>query len=108
LRHTKTIFYDTAIKSLQNKRASNRDHLAHCIGISHATSWMSVITWAGLEALAFSGSMAYFTQMEKLPWIVGFAVILLQFFGALFILFGFMGRFFAFRYDHALHRHGGY
>lgn len=49
--------------------------------------------WFG--GFGFSGSMRYFTQIEGLPWAVGFAVILLQSFGALFILIGFAGRFFA-------------
>ncbi len=43
----------------------------------------------------FTGSMNYFTQVEMLPWMVGFTVIILQFFGSLLILFGVMGRFFA-------------
>ena len=50
--------------------------------------------WFG--GYGFNGSMDYFTEVEGLPWIIGFGVILLQFLGALFILFGFMGRAVAF------------
>lgn len=50
--------------------------------------------WFG--GFGFTGSMNYFTQVEGLPWVAGFVVILLQFLGALFILFGFMGRIIAF------------
>lgn len=50
--------------------------------------------WFG--GIGFEGSMNYFTQVEGLPWIVGFLVIAIQFIGALSILLGFMGRFFAF------------
>ncbi len=44
----------------------------------------------------FGHAMNYFTQTEDLPWLVGFLVILLQFFGALAILAGFGGRLMAF------------
>jgi putative oxidoreductase len=43
----------------------------------------------------FGSAMNYFTQVEGLPWIVGFSVILLQVVGTLALLSGFMGRFFA-------------
>jgi putative oxidoreductase len=46
--------------------------------------------WFG--GYGFSGSMNYLTTNEHLPWLVGLMVILLQFFGALFILVGFAGR----------------
>lgn len=49
--------------------------------------------WFG--GFGFSGSMDYFTRVEGLPWIVGFAVILLQSLGALLILTGFLSRFLA-------------
>lgn len=40
----------------------------------------------------FSGSMDYFTGMVGLPWIIGFLVILIEFFGTLLLLFGFLTR----------------
>ncbi len=40
----------------------------------------------------FTSTMHYLTQVEGLPWLVGFLVILLQFFGALFILLGLASR----------------
>lgn len=40
----------------------------------------------------FTATMNYFTQVEGLPWLVGFTVISLQSFGALFILLGFASR----------------
>ena len=47
--------------------------------------------WFG--GYGFSGTMQYFTQTEGLPWLVGFAVILLQFAGSLAILAGAATRF---------------
>ena len=47
--------------------------------------------WFG--GYGFSGTMQYFTQTEGLPWLVGFAVILLQFAGSLAILAGVATRF---------------
>lgn len=44
----------------------------------------------------FNGSMNYFTNTVGLPWIIGFMVIMLQFFGAIFILAGIASRLFAF------------
>lgn len=49
-----------------------------------------MLGWFG--GYGFSGSMQYLTQTEGLPWIVGFGVIALQFFGALSILAGFGAR----------------
>ena len=49
--------------------------------------------WFG--GFGFTGSMNYFTQVEGLPWIIGFMVILLQSVGSFLILLGFMSRFFA-------------
>jgi putative oxidoreductase len=50
--------------------------------------------WFG--GMGFSASMDYFTQAEGLPWVVGCMVILLQSLGSVFILAGFLSRFFAF------------
>ena len=49
--------------------------------------------WFG--GYGFSGTMQYFTQTEGLPWLVGFAVILLEFAGSLAILAGAATRFMA-------------
>ncbi len=43
----------------------------------------------------FVNAMKYFSEVEGLPSLVGFMVIFLQFFGSLFILFGFATRFIA-------------
>lgn len=43
----------------------------------------------------FNNAMAYFVEVERLPALVGLAVIFLQFFGSLFILFGLVTRFIA-------------
>lgn len=43
----------------------------------------------------FESAMDHFTQVENLPWLVGFTVIMLQVVGTLALLLGFMGRFFA-------------
>lgn len=46
----------------------------------------------------FTGSMQYFTQTVGLPWIIGFTVILLEFFGALALIAGIGTRVFAILY----------
>lgn len=46
----------------------------------------------------FAGSMQYFTQTVGLPWIIGFTVILLEFFGALALIVGIGTRVFAILY----------
>ena len=40
----------------------------------------------------FEGSMQYFTENQGLPWIVGFMVIIIEFFGPLALLAGFAVR----------------
>lgn len=52
-----------------------------------------LLGWFG--GYGFAGTMNYLTQTEGLPWIVAFSVIMLQFFGAIALLLGFLGRFFA-------------
>lgn len=37
----------------------------------------------------FAGTMSFFTDTVKIPWIIGFVVIMLEFFGSIFILVGF-------------------
>lgn len=49
-----------------------------------------LLGWFG--GFGFEGTMNYFTQSEGLPWIVGFLVILIEFFGPLGLLFGFATR----------------
>lgn len=44
------------------------------------------------SGLGFSGSMAYFTEKVHLPWIIGFIVIMIEFFGPLALLLGFAVR----------------
>ncbi len=51
-----------------------------------------LLGWFG--GYGFTASMNYFVQTEGLPWLVAFAVILLQFFGSIAILLGIGGRFF--------------
>jgi len=43
----------------------------------------------------FSGTMGFFTGTLKLPWIVGFMVIVIEFIGALALILGFGGRIWA-------------
>jgi putative oxidoreductase len=40
----------------------------------------------------FSGTMGFFTDTMHLPWIIGFAVIMIEFFGAIFLVAGFASR----------------
>ena len=43
----------------------------------------------------FSGTMGFFTNQMHVPYIMGILVILLEFFGSLFLIFGFLTRLFA-------------
>lgn len=44
----------------------------------------------------FDGTMQFFTAGINLPWIIAFLVILIEFFGSLFLFFGFITRIAAF------------
>ncbi len=50
--------------------------------------------WFG--GFGFSSTMKFFTETERLPWLIGFMVIMLQSVGALLILLGFGSRILAF------------
>lgn len=41
----------------------------------------------------FAGTMGFFTGTMHLPWIIGFLVIVIEFFGSLSLILGFAGRF---------------
>ena len=45
-----------------------------------------LLGWFG--GYGFQGTMSYFTESAGLPWIVGFAVIMIEFFGALALIIG--------------------
>ncbi len=47
--------------------------------------------WFG--GYGFEGTMQYFTDVAGLPWIIGFLVIIIEFFGPLALLAGFAVRF---------------
>jgi putative oxidoreductase len=49
-----------------------------------------LLGWFG--GFGFEGSMGYFTNVVGLPWIVGFLVIIIEFFGPLALLLGFATR----------------
>ncbi len=49
-----------------------------------------LLGWFG--GFGFEGSMAYFTGEVGLPWAMGFLVIMIEFFGPLFLLVGFATR----------------
>ena len=49
-----------------------------------------LLGWFG--GYGFAGSMTYFTVTVGLPWIVGFIVIVLEFFGAIALILGFATR----------------
>jgi len=44
----------------------------------------------------FNGTMGFLTGAMHLPWIIGLLVILIEFFGSLFLIFGFLTRIAAF------------
>ena len=52
-----------------------------------------LLGWFG--GYGFEGTMGYFTQTVGLPWIVGFAVIMLESLGSLLLIAGFATRFMA-------------
>lgn len=49
-----------------------------------------MLGWFG--GYGFSGTLQFFTQQAGLPWIIGLLVILIEFFGALFLITGFLTR----------------
>jgi putative oxidoreductase len=53
-----------------------------------------LLGWFG--GFGFQGSMGYFTGTIGLPWIVGFLVILIEFFGAISLILGFATRLWSF------------
>lgn len=55
-----------------------------------------LLGWFG--GYGFTGSMNYFTDTVGLPWIVGFLVIILEFFGAIALIIGFATRIIAVLY----------
>lgn len=60
--------------------------------LPHGTQML--LGWFGGNG--FSGTMQYFTQVEQLPWIIGFMVIMIQSVGSIFILLGLGSRIVAF------------
>jgi len=62
---------------------------------------LSSVLWAhGAQKLlgwfggyGFEGTMGFFTGTVGLPWIIGFLVIVIEFFGSILLLFGFAARF---------------
>ena len=53
-----------------------------------------LLGWFG--GFGYSGTMGFFTGAAGLPWIVAFLVIIIEFFAALFLIFGFVTRLAAF------------
>ena len=49
-----------------------------------------LLGWFG--GYGFTGTMGYFTTQAHLPYIVGLLFILIEFFGSLFLIFGFFSR----------------
>ncbi|MGE5108560.1 MAG: DoxX family protein [Sphingobacteriales bacterium] len=49
-----------------------------------------MLGWFG--GYGFSGTMNFFTATAGLPWIIGFLVIVIEFFGAVFLITGFATR----------------
>ncbi|MEO8852388.1 MAG: DoxX family protein [Ginsengibacter sp.] len=50
-----------------------------------------LLGWFG--GYGFKGTMGFFTMQMHLPYLVGLLVILIEFFGSLFLIFGFVTRF---------------
>jgi putative oxidoreductase len=53
-----------------------------------------MLGWFG--GYGFTGTMNFFTGTAGLPWIIGFLVIIIEFFGAIFLITGFAVRLTAF------------
>jgi putative oxidoreductase len=49
-----------------------------------------LLGWFG--GYGFSGTMGFFTTQMHLPYVVGLLVILIELFGSLFLIFGFLSR----------------
>ena len=56
--------------------------------LGHGTQ--KLFGWLG--GYGFEGTMNFFTQSVGLPWVIGFLVIIIEFFGALALIFGFATR----------------
>lgn len=52
-----------------------------------------LLGWFG--GYGFEGTMGYFTETAKLPWILGFQIIFIEFFAPIALLFGFATRIWA-------------
>ena len=50
-----------------------------------------LLGWFG--GYGFEGTMGFFTSTVGLPWIVGFLVIVIEFFGSILLIFGLAARF---------------
>ena len=48
--------------------------------------------WGLFGGYGFAGTMDFFTNQIHLPWIVAFAVIMIEFFGSIFLILGFASR----------------
>jgi putative oxidoreductase len=70
------------------------------VGSNHYRTALGIVLFAhGAQKLlgwyggyGFDGTMGYFTETAGLPWIVGFLVIVIEFFGALSLILGFATR----------------
>lgn len=49
-----------------------------------------LLGWFG--GYGFTGTMGFFTQQMHLPYLIGLLAILIEFFGSLFLIFGFLTR----------------
>jgi len=52
-----------------------------------------LLGWFG--GFGFKGTMGFFTETVHLPWIIGFGVIMIEFFGSLMLIAGIASRFIA-------------
>lgn len=81
------------MKSIIQTNANNRAALFARLAIAitifpHGAQ--KLLGWFG--GGGFEGTMAFMTQGAGLPWIIGFLVIIIEFFGALFLFFGYFTR----------------
>ncbi len=60
-------------------------------GVLWAHGAQKLLGWFG--GYGFEGTMGFFTGTVGLPWIIGFLVIVIEFFGSILLFFGFAARF---------------
>lgn len=95
--HTKSLIQTFQSKSFAATFFQTTDSITPTIlrlvlsSVLWAHGAQKLLGWFG--GYGFEGTMGFFTGTVGLPWIVGFLVIVIEFFGSIFLVFGFAARF---------------